>query len=152
MLPQSTFARAIEVRRLARELMDRHGLRDWMFGFNRRKRAMGLCRYEIKAIELSWDFVQRNPEEEILDTILHEIAHALVGPEHGHDEVWKAKCIEIGARPERCGEADMPEGRWKADCPSCRTPFHRHRKPQRLGGWYCRSCGPYRGKLAWRKT
>jgi hypothetical protein len=47
--------------------------------------------------------VDRNGAEEIVDTILHEIAHALVGPRHGHDTVWKAKCTDIGARPERCG-------------------------------------------------
>lgn len=39
----------------------------------------------------------------IRDTILHEIAHALVGPNHCHDLVWKAKCLEIGATPRRCG-------------------------------------------------
>ena len=27
--------------------------------------------------------------KDIQDTILHEIAHALVGPKHGHNKVWK---------------------------------------------------------------
>ena len=70
--------------------MTRHGLHGWAFRFNRCKQAMGLCVYHRRSIELSIYFVERdNPVEEIRDTILHEIAHALVGPGHGHDKVWK---------------------------------------------------------------
>jgi SWI/SNF-related matrix-associated actin-dependent regulator 1 of chromatin subfamily A len=35
-------------------------------------------------------------EQQFKDTILHEIAHAIVGPHHGHDEVWRGKAVEIG--------------------------------------------------------
>jgi len=143
-------ARRVEVRNLALELMARHGLEGWTFAFNRRKRALGLCRFATRAIELSSYLVDGNSKEEVRDTILHEIAHALVGPGHGHDVVWKAKCVEVGAQPVRCGDADMPEGRWKASCPSCGLAFSRHRRPKRLRGWCCRTCGPERGKLTWR--
>src|SRR5438034_297105 len=133
--------------------MAAHGLHDWSFRFNRRKQAMGLCIYHLRTIELSIHFVDgSNPIDEIRDTILHEIAHALVGPRHGHDKVWKRKCLEIGARPQRCGQADMPEGRWQADCRSCGRAYHRYRKPKRLRGWFCRACGPERGSLGWRET
>jgi predicted SprT family Zn-dependent metalloprotease len=129
-----------------------HGLHAWSFRFNRCKETMGLCVYHRNTIELSIHFVERdNPAEEIRDTILHEIAHALVGPRHGHDKVWKKKCLEIGARPVRCGHADMPEGRWHARCGGCGRSFDRHRKPKRVRGWFCRSCGPEQGKLVWRE-
>jgi predicted SprT family Zn-dependent metalloprotease len=138
---------------MALQLMAEDGLDDWRFAFNHRKQAMGLCVYDRKTIELSIYFVERdNPVEEIRDTILHEIAHALVGPGHGHDRVWKRKCLEIGARPKRCGEADMPDGRWRALCCSCGKQFHRHRKPKRVTGWFCRACGPTKGRLAWREV
>jgi predicted SprT family Zn-dependent metalloprotease len=137
------------VRRYALELMAVHGLAGWCFAYNRRKQAMGLCVYQRRTVELSVHFVQRNTIGEIHDTILHEIAHALVGAGHGHDAVWKRKCMEIGARPMRCGEADMPEGRWQAECQRCRRRFHRHRKPKRMKGWFCRHCGPEHGRLAW---
>jgi predicted SprT family Zn-dependent metalloprotease len=111
---------------------------------------MGLCVFHRRRIELSIHFVERdNPLEEIRDTILHEIAHALVGPGHGHDEVWQRKCVEIGARPVRCGQADMPEGRWRAQCRSCGQKFNRHRKPKLSDRWFCQDCGPERGKLRW---
>jgi predicted SprT family Zn-dependent metalloprotease len=143
-------ARRTAVRTLALELMARHGLSGWSFGFNRRKRTLGLCLYAQQAIELSIYFVDRNSTDEVRDTILHEIAHALVGPGHAHDAVWKAKALEVGARPQRCGAAEMPEGRWRARCPACGQGFSRHRRPERLGGWFCRPCGPERGKLTWR--
>jgi predicted SprT family Zn-dependent metalloprotease len=140
-----------EVRKLALDLLAQHGLRDWSFAFNWRKRSMGLCVFKNRRIELSVYFVERNNYEEILDTILHEIAHALVGPSHGHDGVWKRKCLEIGARPVRCGDAVMPQGRWHAACKRCGKQFHRHRRPKRIKGWFCQECGPEAGKLVWRE-
>jgi predicted SprT family Zn-dependent metalloprotease len=144
--------RRAEARKLAVESMARHGLHDWTFQFNWRKRSMGLCRYAVKTLELSVHLVDRNGPDEILDTILHEIAHALVGPGHGHDAVWRRKCVEIGATPKRCGHAEMPEGRWRAECATCGARFDRHRKPQRMKGWFCRGCGPERGALVWRQA
>jgi predicted SprT family Zn-dependent metalloprotease len=141
-----------EVRRLAVDLMTQQGLIGWKFAYNRRKQAMGLCVYRRKTIELSIHFVARNPPAEIVDTILHEIAHALVGPGHGHDAVWKRQCVAVGARPQRCGHADMPAGRWQACCPGCDRRFDRHRRPRSLRGWFCKSCGPQRGALVWKQS
>ncbi len=143
--------RAQEARSLALELMKAHGLRGWSFAFNRRKRSLGYCHYDRRTIELSIHFVERNGTDEIRDTLLHEIAHALVGPGHGHDAVWKRKCVQIGARPARCGQAVMPDGRWQARCGGCGLRFHRYRRPHRIRGWFCRGCGPDRGGLVWKR-
>ena len=143
--------RALEARGLACDLLARHGLHGWSFRFNRSKVNMGLCRYGPQVIELSTHFVQRNPTGAVRDTLLHEVAHALVGPGHGHDAVWRAKAVEVVARPERCGRADMPEGRWRARCGGCGQAFARHRRPRRLRGWFCRACGPEAGRLTWRE-
>lgn len=145
-----------KAKELATQLMARHGLTNWQFAFNANKRRAGVCRYPSRTrpgrIELSKHYVLRNPEHEVLDTILHEIAHALVGPGHGHDEVWKAKCAEVGARPERCygEEVEMPKGRWRATCGGCGREHDRHRRPKRVTGWHCRKCGKDRGMLVWR--
>ena len=150
--------RAARVRESARVLMAAHGLIGWEFGLNTNVRRAGVCFYPQRGnpgrIELSAHFVERNPDEEVRDTILHEIAHALVGPRHGHDAVWRAKCVEIGARPDRCygEEIAMPAGRWKARCLGCGRGFDRHRRPPRLTGWYCRPCGPARGALVWGRV
>ena len=142
--------RAEEARRLARRLLAAHRLTDWSFAFNRSKTSMGLCRYGPRVIELSTHFVERNPAGAVRDTLLHEIAHALVGPGHGHDRAWGEMCLRVGAKPERLSfEADMPEGRWQARCGGCGTLHRKHRRPKHPVGWWCRHCGPERGKLAW---
>ena len=40
-------------------------------------------------------------EEEIKDTVLHEIAHAIAGGNHHHDRVWKDVCNRLGCKPSR---------------------------------------------------
>ncbi len=141
------------VAQLARELLDTHGLPDWSFAFNRRKTQLGLCREVDRSIQLSVHFVVLNGDAAIRDTLLHEIAHALVGTRHGHDAVWRACCRALGARPERLDyDSAMPEGRWRAVCPSCRMTHHRHRRPKHLIGWWCRACGRERGRLRWSRA
>jgi len=150
---QDLSSHAQGVRRLARELLTVHGLDDWFFAFNRSKLNMGLCRYGPMSIELSIYFTERNSSATIRDTLLHEIAHALVGPGHGHDAAWKQACVRIGARPERQSfEAEMPLGRWQARCGSCGRLHDRHRKPKWMRGWSCCHCGPERGRLEWTRT
>lgn len=149
-------AKALWARDQALALMLKHGLCGWKFGFDHSRRRAGFCRAlpgQPGVITLSVYFVDLNAEAEILDTILHEIAHALVGIGHGHDEVWQEKCLEIGARPERCydgARVRMPHGRWVATCPGCGQVFRRHRRPRVLTGWSCRRCGKEKGLLDWR--
>ncbi len=137
---------------LALRLMKRFGLTGWEFGFNRRKRSLGLCRYTEQRIELSLHFVAGHDEPTIRDVILHEIAHALAGHEVAHGALWRAIAESIGARPERCGDAQMPAGRWQATCPACRQQFDRIRRPKRRSTYICPKCGPRRGQLRFRAT
>jgi len=134
----------------ANNLMVQHGLIEsgWSFAFNRRKRSLGLCRYETKRIELSVFFVTSNNEPEVRDTILHEIAHALAGHRSGHGPAWVDACRQLGATPDRiCSTATMPKGSYNAQCPACDQQHNRHRRPMRGRTYYCRGCGSKRGKL-----
>jgi predicted SprT family Zn-dependent metalloprotease len=157
-IPFRLTERAEKLRLLARQMMSLHGLSDWEFGLNSNVRRAGVCHFPTGLtpgrIEISAHFAECNSDEEIRDTLLHEIAHALVGPGHGHDSVWKAKCLEVGAKPIRCyGEnVEMPKGAWRATCPSCETEYDRHRRPSKRMGWYCRPCGKMRGMLIWHKS
>jgi len=90
-----------DTQRLARELMDRHGLADWTFRFDHARRRFGCCRVRQKLITLSRSLTLLNSDKQVLDTILHEIAHALT-PGDGHGQKWKATCLQIGAKPIRC--------------------------------------------------
>lgn len=60
------------------------------------KPFLGLCSYKDKCIILNAHHLDIHPDPDVKDTILHELAHALVGPFHGHNEIWKAKAKELG--------------------------------------------------------
>jgi hypothetical protein len=81
--------------------MIRHGLSDWAFRFDHARRRFGSCQRQRKLITLSRPLTFLNNEDQVRDTLLHEIAHALT-PGEGHSDRWRAKCVEIGAKPKRC--------------------------------------------------
>ena len=120
-----------------RRLLREHGLDDWTIVADRAKTRAGVCRFTRRQIGISAPLTTLHSEEEVLDTILHEIAHALVGPHHGHDAVWRAKAREIGCTGERCVSSDSPRvsGDWTGRCPAGHEKT-RHRAPTRL-----MSCG-----------
>ncbi len=140
----------LSVQRLAEELIARHGLarRGWLFALNRRKRTLGLCRYDVKRIELSQYFVIYNDQAAIRDTLLHEIAHAIAGHKAGHGAKWVSVCHRLGAIPNRiCTTAAMPRGAFLARCQSCGYQHSRHRRPIKGRTYYCLVCGVERGRL-----
>ncbi|MGF0117415.1 SprT-like domain-containing protein [Promicromonospora sp. Marseille-Q5078] len=120
-----------ELAALARALMDRHGLHDWSFAWDRAVRRAGATRWRSRTISLSVPLMRRFPRHDARNTILHEIAHALVGHGHGHDGTWKAKAAEIGARPERCFDSSIAQvdGDWTGTCPQGHS-HSRHRAPK----------------------
>ena len=133
-----------EILALARTQMNKHGLTGWQVQFIQSKSVAGLCwTYMWHAdparsrgrIELSTDFFDVFSDHDILDTILHEIAHALTkdvtakyesGRKKGrtrrivHGADWKATAKRIGCSGERCVSvnAARPEGRYKGICPN----------------------------------
>ena len=129
----------VEAQNLAVNLMQQHGLHTWRFEFDRAKRRFGCCNYTLKLITLSSELVRINEVEQVRDTILHEIAHALVGHKHGHNAVWQRKAIEIGCNGERCfsGEdTNLVTGKYIATCPKCNHVHTKHRRPKKVA-----SCG-----------
>lgn len=147
-----------DARLLGRRLLDQHGLTDWTLVLDRAKRRAGVCRPGRRQIGLSAPLTALHPEAEVRDTILHEIAHALVGPQHGHDAVWRATALRIGCSGERCSSQDVPaiDGDWIGECAAGHR-ITRHRRPERPAT--CRQCAPrfdpdhlfswtFRGRLA----
>ena len=120
-----------------RRLLREHGLDDWTIVADRAKTRAGVCRFGKRQIGISAPLTTLHSEDEVLDTILHEIAHALVGPQHGHDAVWRAKAREIGCSGVGGGRPPAPRvpGDWVGRCPAGHKK-HRHRAPTRL-----MSCG-----------
>jgi hypothetical protein len=83
---------------LLRDDLIKHGLTGWSIRWNQNpeSRFLGLCSYKDKCIILSAHHVDIHPDPDVINTIHHEVAHAVVGPFHGHDAVWAAKAREVG--------------------------------------------------------
>ncbi len=133
-----------EAAHLARDLMTRHELVGWSFAFDHARRRFGRCDYTNRQISLSKHLTFLNPLEEVRDTLLHEIAHALT-PGAKHGPRWRAVCRQIGARPIRCytdAQVVSPPRKpaaYRFGCPRCDWWVERRR--QLKGRKYaCKKC------------
>ena len=125
----------------------------WKLSWNRRKGALGLCKYSSKLIEISIYMLWGNASNEVLEnTIRHEFAHALT-PGHHHDETWKAVAKKIGCDGKRCSsDTTLSVSAPKTYTIKCidggdgHFSMKRHNRPgiQKMNKWCCPKC---RGKL-----
>lgn len=132
-----------DAQQLARQLMQQHGLAGWTFAFDHAKRRFGSCRYRSKRITLSKTLTFLNDQEQVRQTLMHEIAHALT-PGAGHGPRWRQQCRALGIAPQRCYDEESVAApprraaRYVIGCPACDWWRDRHRRPtQRL---ICRQC------------
>jgi predicted SprT family Zn-dependent metalloprotease len=142
------------VRQLAEELMRKHGLVDWTIEFGRGKQRLGSCDHAKQRILLSRLHVQMDSDSEVLNTILHEIAHALCDANEGHGKQWQAKTRQIGARPLRFAESWRLVPRhhqWMGTCPSCGNTKLSHRRSN-LSCAGCSSVYDDRFRIQWTRN
>ena len=136
-----------EAAHLARNLISEHRLEGWRFAFDHARRRFGRCDYTHKRITLSRPLTLLNNIDEVRDTVLHEIAHALC-PKDGHGARWRAICGKIGAKPARCYNDEQvvsPPRRpapYRFGCPRCNWWVERRRRTRRT--FLCKLC---RGKV-----
>jgi len=123
---------------LARSEMDKYGLCDWKLELDYAKVRAGVCHFTEKKISFSRHFLKNSDQLDINDTILHEIAHALVGPKHGHDRVWKNMAKKIGCSAKRCHTLEFSEYKWIRFCTNYCWEQKVHRRKLNL---ICKKCG-----------
>ena len=136
-----------DVQLLADRLLNEHELfeKGWSFSFDRAKRRAGSCKFSKKEITLAKAYAKQVDFKEIKNTILHEIAHALVGPKHGHNEIWKQKALEIGCDAERCHYVVFSKPRYKLTCTNRCFEVARYRASKKI--LQSRICSKCKGEL-----
>lgn len=128
----------LEAQDLAIMTMEKHGLNDWLFDWSRAKTFLGLCSYNKQTIYLSKPLTEVNTVETMTDTIMHEIAHALVGPGKGHGPEWKAMAVALGADPRSAQKGAIPAPKKYYSIHHCGRKYSRDRLP--TSRRYCTHC------------
>ena len=115
---------------LAKTLMLKYKLNDWSFEFDSAKKRFGCCNHRRKVISLSCILTDLNDEDKVRDTILHEIAHALLGCGYGHSRIFKLKCVEVGCQPRRAygSEVIIPKAKYTVHCLDCGYEFQANKR------------------------
>ena len=147
-----------QVENLAVNLMKEYGLIQggWRFTWCNTKRSYGWCNGTRRTISLSKAVTPHRKHENILNTIKHEIAHALVGVHNSHNHLWKRKCVEIGARPEPLARDIVSHekiAKWVGTCPVCEHKSYAYRKKKiRSSCWVCSPKFDERFVIVWKEN
>ncbi|SFS03431.1 SprT-like family protein [Agrococcus baldri] len=127
------------VRVWAEALIRLHLDDSWAFGFDRAAKRAGLTNFTTRRITVSKHLAARWDDDEVHQTLLHEVAHAMVGPRVGHGPLWRRTAREIGYVGGRTHQGEIAAERagWVGACPG----GHQHvrfRAPR--GRYACTPC------------
>ena len=92
-----------EARQMAMELFKQYNIdTTWKLKFMAHSRWLGCCMFNKKTIYLNLAYVANAPPEVIRNTIIHEIAHALLPWQVHHGVQWKQLFRRMGGDGKRC--------------------------------------------------
>lgn len=127
------------------ELLTKHGLDEWSVSITRSRRMLGQCSYRFKEIRLSQHHIDLGTDEEVMNTIRHEIAHALVGPGHGHNHLWREMACKLGLEnPRSKTKVSYSNHKYEIACRLCNRTVQRRMNrmnPVRMARCFCVNCG-----------
>lgn len=85
-------------------------------------RVAGIAHYGLGVIRLSrWFFSQLENLPQLRETVLHELAHLLVGPGKGHGPKFREMARRLGTDPERTHKMSIKSG--PVICSGCHQRF-----------------------------
>lgn len=130
---------------LATDLLRLHGLteRGWRFELDRAKSRCGICYFDSKIISVSRNYVEEPtvPFDDIKNTILHEIAHAIAGHTAGHGDHWKQVARSIGCNGNTYNSVwKGVEKKYNIHCKCGKINLRRHRVSPNLRRKVCSAC------------
>lgn len=117
------------LRGMASQKLYQHKLFGWSFNIVDVCRRLGVCKHGKQRIEIQEYYALNNPPEIVVDTLMHEIAHALT-PGHHHNSFWKSVAIQLGAQPVSCKkrtDIQLKPGNWKATCDECGKVYYKYK-------------------------
>lgn len=79
------------------------------FGWNARKSAFATYTQSRHLIQFSSVLMPTLPRDAAINTIKHELAHAIVGVKEKHGWRWQAMHIKLGGDGKRCTQNDNAE-------------------------------------------
>lgn len=133
------FMQINEALTMTQSLLEFHKLTSYIIRTNRSKSNAGTCRYiknydhedvskRVGIITLSTAYIEAGTRESVMETILHEIAHALAGPSAGHGPEWKKIALSIGSNGSvKVRKTDpKPDFLWQGVC-AAGHKINRHR-------------------------
>jgi predicted SprT family Zn-dependent metalloprotease len=94
-------------------------------------RRLGYCNPYYKIVSISMNHIRGSADSEVVDTLLHEVAHAVAEERakvrgvriKSHGFEWRSACLEVGARPERVKHTaytiDRPQSKYTLTCNTC---------------------------------
>lgn len=116
---------------------------NWEVKVSKRLRTCyAVCDHDKKEIRFSHNYVVSADESSLVETMLHEMAHASCGCGEGHNKVWKQVYIAMGGNGSIHGK-DMPF-KWSYDCVSCGNIARRSNRIKKYKECCCIKCD---GKL-----
>lgn len=90
-----------QIELVAKFLLEENNLNDWNVSFRHMTRTLGKCFRFQKRLQFSTYFIANKPYDRMLNTVLHEIAHALTpANEPSHGSYWKQQAQKLGAIPK----------------------------------------------------
>ncbi len=111
--------------------------KQWSFQWSRGRRQLGSCHYTPKYITLSIHYVAVATDEEVKDTVNHEIAHIIAGPYAHHGPEWRKACVITGAKPLRCAKnVDVPS-KYIGTCQVCNHKYKANRMLKNMNRRIC---------------
>ena len=136
-----------DVRKLVNELFTKYKIKNWNFEFFTKKKSLGMCDFNTKTLYIGLQYCAVNDEKRIRNTLLHEVAHILVGLKNGHNFIWRRKCVEIGGDGERLTQTDKIVATYKHQykCPACNTIYPTHKRLSTIG--FCSKCWKEKQKV-----
>jgi len=131
---------------IARDLIGYH-LKDYSFSFCEAKTFFGFCNSTKKIITLSRPLTELNQEADVINTIIHEIAHGLT-PKHHHDKTWREMARALGDTGERCYPSYIirPQALYTVTCVNNCWSIQKNRKRKKS---FCRLC---KGKVIYKRN